>query len=177
MEDDHSRNLFAVRTLGEGLRLLQMRSGIRRDELARTVGISSGSLSNYMNGVSMPSAALLWRIAGALAPTMGFDRELLWAELGSLLAEGIADGRGVEPAPPAIRAYVLVDSSTKDVGLLEREIARLPGVLSVDSIEGPHDLIVLGEGASLRKLVDDVVDGIHRLPGIVRTTTCISLVE
>jgi transcriptional regulator with XRE-family HTH domain len=88
--DAHVGELFAVRTLGEGLRLLQTRSGMRRDELARAVGISAGSMSNYMNGVSAPSAALLWRVAEMLAHSMGSDADSVWSELGSLLSDPIA---------------------------------------------------------------------------------------
>ncbi len=169
----HPGSPFAARTLGEGLRLLQLRSGMRRDELARVVGVSSGSMSNYMNGVSSPSAAHLWRIAATLALSMGLDTDRLWAELGSLLSDRIAE----EPGQPPVRAFVLVDSSLRDLRLLDRQIARLPGVLSAEPIQGPHDLIVLAEGTNLRRLVNDVLDGIHRITGVVRTTTCISLVE
>src|SRR6266568_4469411 len=101
------RALFAARSLGEGLRLLQLRSGMSAEAVAKAVGVSSGSLSNYMTGMSMPSARVLRKIVGALSEPLDVDAEKLWVELGELLAET----RSADAEDTSIRAYILVDAT------------------------------------------------------------------
>jgi DNA-binding XRE family transcriptional regulator len=73
------------RTLGEALRLLQRRAGLNRDDMARLVGVSSGSLSNYLNDASTPSASMLRRIVALLAHRLGLEGTQLWVEFGDFL--------------------------------------------------------------------------------------------
>jgi transcriptional regulator with XRE-family HTH domain len=73
------------RTLGEALRLLQRRAGLNRDDMAKLVGVSSGSLSNYLNDASTPSASMLRRIVTLLAHRLGLEGTQLWVEFGDFL--------------------------------------------------------------------------------------------
>ncbi|MBI4261104.1 MAG: helix-turn-helix domain-containing protein [Actinobacteria bacterium] len=82
------RGILRPRTLGEALKLLQHRAGVNRDDLARDSGVSTGALSNYLNDVSVPSAATLRRIATALASRLSEDADEVWSELGGLLDRG-----------------------------------------------------------------------------------------
>ena len=72
-------------SLGEALRLLQVRTKLSRDELARMTGLSQGTISNYLANRSIPQAHVLRRLVRVLAQLLGEDPEALWAELGSVL--------------------------------------------------------------------------------------------
>jgi transcriptional regulator with XRE-family HTH domain len=72
-------------TLGEALRLLQVRAQVSRDELARMTDLSHGTISNYISNRSIPQANVLRRIARVLGHLLGEDPERLWSELGSVL--------------------------------------------------------------------------------------------
>jgi len=66
---------------------------MRREDLARLAGISTGSLANYLNDRNVPSASVLLRIATALAERLQMTPDELWVGLGGLL--GVAElGRG-----------------------------------------------------------------------------------
>lgn len=72
-------------SLGEALRLLQVRAQVSRDELARMTDLSQGTISNYISNRSTPQANVLRRIARVLGQLLGEDPERLWSELGSVL--------------------------------------------------------------------------------------------
>lgn len=78
--------VVAPETVGEGLRLLQSRAGMLRDDLARAAGISSGSLSNYLNDVSIPPAGVLRTLSDILSEQLGLNPARVWGEFGKLLA-------------------------------------------------------------------------------------------
>ena len=88
MRSDGNRGVFAPVSLGEAVRVLRRRSGYSRDQLAHEAGVSTGAISNYENGVSVPGAPTLRQIAHALAAALGHDVARVWEELGQLLDEG-----------------------------------------------------------------------------------------
>jgi DNA-binding Lrp family transcriptional regulator len=58
----------------------------------------------------------------------------------------------------------LVDS------LQERQVVK-----ELDRVTGPYDVIAVLEATDINRISDIVADEIHSLPGVVRTTTCVSL--
>ena len=79
----------------------------------------------------------------------------------------------------AVRGYVLIEAEvghSKGVGeavlALRHPDAR---VTSVDTVTGPFDVIVQMEAEDLDKLGNAITDGIQRLNGVQRTTTCLSV--
>jgi len=78
-----------------------------------------------------------------------------------------------------VRGYVLIESEVgkaKAVGeavkVLNHKDAR---ILSVDTVTGPFDVIVQMEADDLDKLGNCITDGIQRVDGVQRTTTCLSV--
>jgi len=78
-----------------------------------------------------------------------------------------------------VRGYVLIEAEvghSKGVG--EAVLAmRYPDarVTSVDTVTGPYDVIVQVEADDLDKLGTAITDGIQRIEGVQRTTTCLAV--
>ncbi len=77
----------------------------------------------------------------------------------------------------ATRAYILIESAVgtaravyKGVQAVNLADAR---VLSAEAVTGPFDVIVLLESDDLDKMGRAVTEGIQRLQGVHRTTTCL----
>ena len=79
------------RTLGEALRMLRHRARVSRDELAAAARASAGTISNYENDVSTPSAPTLRRVVYALAPLVAVDPADLWEQLGQIMDGQLSD--------------------------------------------------------------------------------------
>jgi len=77
--------------------------------------------------------------------------------------------------PVAAKAFVLIETEvgkTRDVLIA---LQKLKGVLSVDTVTGPYDIIAILQGDSLNDIGDLVTGKIHPIPGISRTVTCLSI--
>ena len=79
----------------------------------------------------------------------------------------------------AVRGYVLIEADvghSKGVGeavlALKHTDAR---VVSVDTVTGPYDVIVQMEAEDLDKLGNAITEGIQRIEGVARTTTCLAV--
>ena len=73
------------------------------------------------------------------------------------------------------RAYVLIETSvgkTKDIVLALRKIK---GVLEVNAVTGPYDVIAVIEGADLTEVGNLVASGIHSAGGLEKTVTCLAV--
>ena len=77
----------------------------------------------------------------------------------------------------ATRAYILIESAVgaarsvyKGVQAVNLADAR---VLSAEAVTGPFDVIALLESDDLDKMGRAVTEGIQRLQGVQRTTTCL----
>jgi DNA-binding Lrp family transcriptional regulator len=71
------------------------------------------------------------------------------------------------------QAYVLITAAIGKVKHVAKEIRALRGVKSVHVVTGPYDIIVFVEAQSLDALTSTVVEGIHKIKGIVDTNTAI----
>lgn len=79
----------------------------------------------------------------------------------------------------SVRGYVLIEGEVgkaKAVGEAVRRLSHPDAkVLSVDTVTGPYDVIVQLEADDLDKLGNCITDGIQRVEGVQRTTTCLSV--
>jgi DNA-binding Lrp family transcriptional regulator len=70
-------------------------------------------------------------------------------------------------------AYVLVNAEPGPAGqAVSKEIAAIKGVLSVDDLSAPYDVIARVEARDLDEIAKLVVTKIQTLEGVTRTITC-----
>ena len=78
-----------------------------------------------------------------------------------------------------VRGYVLIEAEVgkaKAVGDTVKNLNHKDAkVLSVDTVTGPFDVIVHMEADDLDKMGTCITDGIQRVDGVQRTTTCLSV--
>ena len=79
------------RAIGHRIRALRERQGWDREELARRLGVHSGSIARWETGGAVPHAYTLERIA----ELGGASSE--WIRTGRGAPEGVADATAVEP--------------------------------------------------------------------------------
>ena len=79
----------------------------------------------------------------------------------------------------AVRGYILIEAEVgkaKSVGEAVRALTHAQAkVVSVDTVTGPFDVIVQLEADDLDKLGNSITDGIQRVAGVQRTTTCLAV--
>ena len=78
-----------------------------------------------------------------------------------------------------IRGYVLVETEvgrTQTVGEAIRHVRSKNGtIVAVDTVTGPYDVIVQVEAEDLNRLGKAITEEIATVPGVQRTTTCLSV--
>jgi len=72
----------------------------------------------------------------------------------------------------AARAYVLIEVETGHIDAAVAALRALPAVAAVDAVIGPCDIIAIVETPEERAIGRLVIDNIHAIAGIKRTTTC-----
>lgn len=72
-----------------------------------------------------------------------------------------------------IQAYILVTTAIGKVKGVAKDLQKLREVKSVCVVTGPYDIIVFVEAKDLMTLTNTVVEGLHRIRGIVDTSTAI----
>ena len=75
----------------------------------------------------------------------------------------------------ATRAYILIETAvgkTTDVAEALNDITMMK---AVDTVTGPFDIIAVVEADDLPSIGDLISDGMHSVPGIVKTVTCLSV--
>ncbi len=73
------------------------------------------------------------------------------------------------------KAYILIETAVgKTLDVCSR-LTELEGVILVDPVTGPHDIIAIINTDSLSSVGDIVTTHIHKIPGVVRTVTCLSV--
>jgi DNA-binding Lrp family transcriptional regulator len=79
----------------------------------------------------------------------------------------------------AFRGYILIEAEVghaKAVGDAVHDFKHADArVLSVDTVTGPFDVIVQMEADDLDKLGAAIGEGIQRIEGVQRTTTCLAV--
>ena len=76
-----------------------------------------------------------------------------------------------------VRAYILIDCAVGTARRVHSGLQMLAvadaRILSADTATGPFDVIALLESADLDRLGHAVTEGIQRIQGVERTTTCL----
>jgi DNA-binding Lrp family transcriptional regulator len=77
----------------------------------------------------------------------------------------------------SVRGYVLIEAEVGKAKAVGEAVTALKHkdaeVVSVDTVTGPFDVIVQLEADDLDKLGNSITDGIQRVEGVQRTTTCL----
>ena len=72
-------------------------------------------------------------------------------------------------------AYILLDTAPgtiRDVADMLREIEEMH---IVDVVTGPHDIIAVLETTDVDQLGDLLAERVRTIPGVIRTTTCLTV--
>ncbi len=79
----------------------------------------------------------------------------------------------------AVKSYILIEA---DVGTAKQVAVSLGGITrsegeikSVEMVTGPFDVICLVEADNLERLGSCITDSIQTVPGVKRTTTCLTI--
>lgn len=73
------------------------------------------------------------------------------------------------------KGCVLINTAVQELDNVSEALENVQGVLSIYSVTGPYDIIVLIEAESVEKLGKIVTEDIQRIKGIERTLTSIVL--
>jgi len=74
-----------------------------------------------------------------------------------------------------MRAFVLINIRTGEVGQVLRQLRGLPGVVEASMTFGPYDAIAIVEGDNLNALGTMLSARIQPIPGITQTMTCLAV--
>jgi|TARA_B100001964_G_scaffold204064_1_gene233486 DNA-binding Lrp family transcriptional regulator len=72
------------------------------------------------------------------------------------------------------KAFVLVETAVGKTRDVAHALGEAEGILSVDVVTGPYDIIAVMEGKDITSIGDMVTEKVH-FAGVVRTVTCISV--
>jgi DNA-binding Lrp family transcriptional regulator len=73
------------------------------------------------------------------------------------------------------RAFILIETAVGKTSEVVEGLRRLDSMTSVDAVTGPFDIVAVAEADTLNAIGDLISDGMHRIPGIVKTITCLSV--
>ncbi len=73
------------------------------------------------------------------------------------------------------KAFVLIETEVGKTKEVVSALRKLKGIMSVDTVTGPYDIIAILQGESLNDIGDLVTGKIHPVPGISRTVTCLAI--
>ena len=71
------------------------------------------------------------------------------------------------------KAYILIEAAVGKTRDVVAVLKTLGGVLSVNPVTGPYDIIILVEGNDLNAIGELVTGKIHPIPGVTRTVSCL----
>ncbi|WP_033343899.1 Lrp/AsnC ligand binding domain-containing protein [Catenuloplanes japonicus] len=71
-----------------------------------------------------------------------------------------------------VQAYILIQTEVGRARDVAAQISNISGVIRVDAVVGPYDVVVLTEAGTVDELGKIVVSKVQLVPGITRTVTC-----
>lgn len=71
-----------------------------------------------------------------------------------------------------VNAYILIQTEVGKAGQVTDQIRGIDGVVAVDPVTGPYDVVARAEAADLDQLAKVTVMPMQELEGITRTLTC-----
>ena len=74
-----------------------------------------------------------------------------------------------------VTAYILIEMAAGHSVTLVGSLTDCPEVINTDRVTGPYDVVVTLKANDVSGISNIVADQIHARPGVIRTTTCVSL--
>lgn len=71
------------------------------------------------------------------------------------------------------KAHILIETAVGKSRDVVRAISSLDGVVTVDAVTGPYDIIALVEAPNLNAVGNLTTNQIHTINGVTRTVTCL----
>jgi DNA-binding Lrp family transcriptional regulator len=71
-----------------------------------------------------------------------------------------------------VHAYILIQTEVGKASDVAAEIEKIPGVVRVDAVTGPYDVVVLTQSPNVDELGRMIVSKVQAVAGITRTLTC-----
>ena len=71
-----------------------------------------------------------------------------------------------------VQAYILIQTEVGKARDVAAAIGDISGVVRVDAVTGPYEVIVLAEAHTLDELGASILSPVQMVPGITRTITC-----
>ena len=75
----------------------------------------------------------------------------------------------------ATRAYILIETAAGETSTVSDALKEMPMMKAVDTVTGLFDIIGVAEADNLPSIGDLISDGMHSIPGIIKTVTCLSV--
>ena len=73
------------------------------------------------------------------------------------------------------RAYILIEATIGRAREVTQALKGLAGVTEAYLIMGSYEVVAIVEGADTNAVSDVVATGVHAIPGVARTTTCLAV--
>lgn len=73
------------------------------------------------------------------------------------------------------RAYILIETAVGKTQEVAESLKGMSMMTAVDTVTGPFDIIAVAEADDLPSIGDLISGGMHSVPGIVKTVTCLSV--
>jgi DNA-binding Lrp family transcriptional regulator len=71
-----------------------------------------------------------------------------------------------------VSAYVLIQTEVGKASQVTKAVNDLSGIVQVDGVTGPYDVIARADSVDLDELAKQVVMPIQEVEGVTRTLTC-----
>jgi DNA-binding Lrp family transcriptional regulator len=71
-----------------------------------------------------------------------------------------------------VSAYVLIQTEVGKASQVTKSVGDLKGIVQVDGVTGPYDVIARADSADLDELAKQVVMPSQEVEGVTRTLTC-----
>jgi DNA-binding Lrp family transcriptional regulator len=71
-----------------------------------------------------------------------------------------------------VSAYILIQTEVGKASQVTDQVKGIEGVIAVDPVTGPYDVVARAEAADLDQLAKGTVMPMQELDGITRTLTC-----
>ena len=71
-----------------------------------------------------------------------------------------------------VSAYILIQTEVGKAGQVTQQVRAIDGILAVDPVTGPYDIVARAEAEDLDLLAKGTVMLMQELEGITRTLTC-----
>lgn len=113
-----------------------------------------------------------------LARALGLSRTTVQSRLSRLERTGVIAGYSVRLSEAregaSIHAYVMLTVEPRQAAAVTAALKRLTGVLTLQSVSGPYDMIAAVQAPSVGE-IDSLIDEIGALPGVERANASIVL--